>query len=247
MHGVSAINADWLKDYVFNTLADLVNKINNASHVAEIGESYPHINPVIFIDTLHDDEFELLPNPSETHINGKYVHLIQGPMKSTASAMRKVHNYRKEHATNKSSYVTDALYLKDQLRFTISVADPMLATMCVYGMLDFEHIKLVGIKNKYLGDADAIATGGSPSILVNLQIDLDPLPPLIFEVQVYFDTFLTHKLAQHKTYEFARAKSATDLLHPVFDSASPHMVSHGAEMGISFTTDGNGEADDVSY
>merc|ERR1711879_281688 len=114
--------------------------------------------------------------------------------------------------------------LKDLLRFSITAADPMIVAMCVHGLLDLTHIKVLAINNKYLGDAQAIIDAGSPSILVNLRIDLRPLPPFIFEVQVYLDTFLSLKTSQHKTYEFTRAKRAADLLRPIFDQPEPLVV-----------------------
>ena len=86
--------------------------------------------------------------------------------------MRKVLDYRQKHAANKEQYTSsDALYVRDQLRFTIAAADPMIAAMCVHGMLDFSDIYVVAIKNKYVGDASKIAGAGSPGILVNLQVD----------------------------------------------------------------------------
>merc|ERR1711976_306487 len=98
----------------------------------------------------------------------------------------------------------------------------MLAAMCVRGMLDFDTISIVGIKNKYLGDATQIADASSPSILINLRTELCPiLAPLVFEVQVYIDAFLTLKATHHKTYEFTRAQRASDLLQPIFEMAHP--------------------------
>jgi hypothetical protein len=213
----AAINADWLKDYVFYKLSALVGMLNGSSEIAEITEWYPHIHCDTFTDKLRDGAFKLVPN-AWAAINGKYAHLIKGPMKSHVSAMRKARDYRKEHALNRGQYASpDALSLKDQLRFTISVADPMVAAMCVYGMLDFDHIRVVGIKNKYLGDADTMINAGSPSILVNLLVELVPLPPLVFEVQVYLDVFYNLKEAEHKIYELRRANKASELLRPIFD------------------------------
>ena len=51
-----------------------------------------------------------------------------------------------EHAANKDQYASpDALYVRDQLRYTIAVADPMLAAMCVYGMLDLATFRLLSL------------------------------------------------------------------------------------------------------
>merc|ERR1712217_482650 len=102
-------------------------------------------------------------------------------------------------------------------------ADPMVVAMCVHGLFGLTNVSVVAINNKYLGDAEEITNAGSPSILVNLMIDLHPLPPLVFEVQVYVDTFLNLKATQHKTYEFTRAKTAADLLRPIFTQPDPHM------------------------
>ena len=88
-------------------------------------------------------------------------------------------------------------------------------------MLDFQNISVVAIKNKYLGDAHRITDAGSPGILMNLRVALDPLPPLVFEVQVYMDAFLTLKTTAHKTYEFTRSRSPSDLLRPIFETVHP--------------------------
>merc|ERR1712232_1121099 len=149
-----------------------------------------------------------------------------GPLKTEESAWRKAHALQKEHALNHERYTSpDALYIKDHLRFTISVADPMIAAMCVHGMLDFEDISVVAIKNKYLGDVAIITGTGSPGILVNLQVHLDPLPPLVFEVQVYIDAFLQLKELAHKSYEMTRVTDPSEILHPVFDTPNPQVVT----------------------
>lgn len=62
--------------------------------------------------------------------------------------MRKVADYRREHAENRNKYQhPDALYIRDQLRFTISTGDPMLAAMCVHGMQDFTNIGVVPLQS----------------------------------------------------------------------------------------------------
>jgi len=228
----TAVNAHWLKKYAFRTLQHLVNTINEAFEIDDVAVSYPRVNEYTFPDKLRDPDFDLTPD-DDAHVNGKYLHLLMGPMKTSESTMRKVLDYRREHAANESDYISPAaLYVKDQLRFTISAADPMLAAMCIHGMLDLEGITVVAIKNKYLGDANMITGAGSPCILVNLLVELGSLPPLVFEVQVYIDAFLTLKNTAHKTYEFTRCKTPSELLHPILETHRPQASSTSTERSL---------------
>merc|ERR1712228_547919 len=91
-------------------------------------------------------------------------------------------------------------------------------------LFDIPLFKVVAIKNKYLGSVDDVMKTGSPSILINIEAQHGVLPPLVFEVQIYLDAFLSLKHLQHKTYEFKRA-GATDLLYPIIhDSHSYHSI-----------------------
>merc|ERR1719486_1508544 len=129
-------------------------------------------------------------------------------MKSAESCMRKVAEYRTEHVGAGVWECPDARYVLDQLRLTISTASPMVAAIVVEALFDVDVFRVIGIKNKYLGSVEDIIKTGSPSILINLETQHKFLPPLIFEVQVYIDAFLSLKKWQHKTYEFCRARSA---------------------------------------
>ena len=70
--------------------------------------------------------------------------------------------------------------------------------------------------NKYLGSLDDVKKTGSPSVLVNMEIEVPGFPPAISEVQLYLDNFLSLKKSQHKTYEITRAKTFFDMLKPIF-------------------------------
>merc|ERR1712061_394813 len=114
-------------------------------------------------------------------------------MKTIDSCMRKAAAYREEHAESGQHSLLPAMYVLDQLRLTISVANPMIAAIVVEAIFDMPCFEIVAIKNKYVGALEGIMKTGSPSILVNAKTLLSPLPPIIFEVQVYIDAFLSLK------------------------------------------------------
>jgi len=217
------INANWMKGTIFETLRILLNTINTAKTVEDIAEKYPRINVDSFPNVLDDEGYILLFDPS-AEFNGPLANMKYGPMKTTDSCMRKVAEYRKEHAAEGGQWDMDGMYVLDQLRLTISTANPMVAAIVVEALLDIPLFEVVGIKNKYLGSFQDVMKTGSPSILVNVLARHCALPPIIFEVQVYIDAFLSLKHSQHKTYEFKRAQPA-NLLYPiVIDTKNHHEI-----------------------
>ena len=71
----------------------------------------------------------------------------------------------------------------------------MFAAMIVHGMLDFEHIKVVGIKNKYLGDTEAVTLAGIPYGCGTERVD--PTPPVERIVLVRALTMETYMAEHH--------------------------------------------------
>ncbi len=77
-------------------------------------------------------------------------------------------------------------------------------------------VQIMFTNNKYVGTLEDVKKSGSPSVLVNMQVEAPGLPPFISEVQLYLDPFLSLKKSQHKTYEITRATKLSDLLKPIY-------------------------------
>lgn len=127
-----------------------------------------------------------------------------GPMKTVDSSMRKASEYAEEHARGVWEK-PDAMYVLDQLRATISVANPMIVSIIVESLFDIPSFEIMSVKNKYIGTEAEVVTTGSPAILINVKAIHSVLPPMVFEIQIYIDAFLMLKRTQHMTYEFKRA------------------------------------------
>lgn len=210
-----SINATWFRSIIFNELHCLMDTINSAATIYDIELQYPRINSTLFPDELIDANYVLLPDP-KAEVNGPLANMKYGPMKTIESCLRKVQEYRlrREEEPDEKWEQPDGRYVLDQLRLTISTANPMVAAIVVEALFDITFFRVVSLKNKYLGPLEDVIKTGSPSILIAVEARHDVLPPLIFEIQVYVDAFLSLKNSQHKTYEFSRAE-ASDLLYPI--------------------------------
>ena len=92
----------------------------------------------------------------------------------------------------------------------------MIVGIAYTGVHELPGLTVMITNNKYLGSLDDVKNTGSPSVLVNMEIEVPGFPPAISEVQLYLDSFLSLKQSQHKTYEISRAEKFTDLLRPVY-------------------------------
>merc|ERR1712014_205408 len=118
----------------------------------------------------------------------------------------------------------------DFLRLSLSAADPMVLGILYAAMHDMLGIQVISTKNKYLGSMEDIKKTGSPSVLVNLQVDVPGLPQCISEVQLYVDNFLSLKKSQHKTYEITRANKLSDLMMPIYRPELKDLIRHSASL-----------------
>ena len=208
------MNAQWTVDYIFGLFEKLVNAVNCAEQVLDIEMEYPSVTYAKFPDALYDAKYNLLEDPS-ADINGNLIHMIKGPVKELMSSTRLVEAVHVEHAEGEFEK-PDALYLNDITRLTLSAADPMIIGIAYAAVHDFPGLEVMFTNKKYSGSLDDVKKTGSPSVLVNMEIEVPGFPPAISEVQLYVDSFLSLKKSQHKTYEIGRAEKFTDLLRPIY-------------------------------
>jgi len=136
------------------------------------------------------------------------------------SCERKAAQLRNKGVGDQAANMPASALIRDYLRMTLAVADPMVAAIIVDALFDIPSFILQHVKNKYYGNTDDILRTGSPSILINFAVALPDIPfAHVAEMQIHLDHFLSHKNFQHKTYEFVRALKANNLhslLCPVY-------------------------------
>ena len=167
-------------------------------------------------------------------MNGPLVHLLKGPIKELMSATRKFEQIHAQHAEGHWEK-PDARYVCDMTRLSLSAADPMVLGILYAAIHDMPGVQIMFTNNKYLGTLEDVKKSGSPSVLVNMQVEAPGLPPFISEVQLYLDPFLSLKKSQHKTYEITRAKKLSDLLKPIYKPDWEGRLSSGLSNVIDDT------------
>merc|ERR1711974_76572 len=168
------MNAQWTVEYIFGLFEKLVKTVNRADQVLDIEMEYPSVTVAKFLDALYDAKHNLLEDPS-ADINGNLMHMIKGPVKELMSATRKVEQVHVEHAQGQFEK-PDALFLTDLTRLTLSAADPMIVGIAYVAVHDFPGLKVMFTNNKYLGSLDDVEKTGSPSVLVNMEIEVPGFP-----------------------------------------------------------------------
>jgi len=84
--------ASWVKDYVFDQCRGLVQAINQASNIDDIGRQYKTVTREAFPDPLHNSRYKLLLDPSADEA-GKWVNMKKGPIKTKDSCLRKAESF----------------------------------------------------------------------------------------------------------------------------------------------------------
>jgi len=209
------MNATWTKGFMFGVFKELAEALNVAEQVADVELQYPSVTAAEFPVILHDTKYNLLEDPG-ANLNGRLVHVKEGPVKDIRSAIRKfedMHTRRQQGCPLKPV----SRHVQDMTRLTLSAEDPMILGILYIAMRnDMPGVQVVFARNKYLGSLQDVQQSGSPSVLVNMIVEPPGLLPFVSEAQLYLDPFLSLKKSQHKTYEITRSKKFNDLLMPIF-------------------------------
>ena len=175
--------AQWNKDCLFGPILTLARLLDKVKKFSDLESVFPALAHTEFVRLpLQDRRYSLLPDTDLAYC-GKHLHVKLGPVKDASSSLRKTLAYYDNNSKLDDYRGPACRYLTDMVRLTVAAADPYYIYLFYVLLRLVLRLTVVRTKNKHI--PGKLESSGSPSILINVEIEVPDGPPFICEIQLY--------------------------------------------------------------